>query len=152
MHTHSAVRHARTAGLLAVLLFQTPSSAEAAHPLITPKSTSLLRQSQDPIPNTERGKIVRLWLDAFNSGDEAKYKAFLEQYATKEGSTLEQRLERYRSVSKDLGVLKIKTAREDADGIYLEGETGTGSYMTATVNVTSKAPYQFAGLQLTIGQ
>jgi len=112
--------------------------------------------AQPKLPDTPQGKIVQAYLEAFNSGDEAKMKDFFLQNVSKEGLAvrpLEARLARTKEIQgdvKSLTVDKILTASDKT--ISLLAKSGRGETLTLTFEFEPNAPPKFGALRIEMGE
>jgi len=83
----------------------------------------LVPQAGKPValPDTPQGKHVKAYLDAFNTGDEKKYLAMVEEHfdpSTVKDRSLEERAKMFQRLKGDFGTLKVtKVAKASAEGV-----------------------------------
>lgn len=70
---------AKTRDLYSVL-FSKPLKKARVALLLPILLVGLVAQAQTTIPDTPAGKVLRAWLDAFNSGDRAKMEAYIKTF------------------------------------------------------------------------
>jgi retinol-binding protein 3 len=70
---------ARTRGLYSVL-FSKPLKKARVALLLPILLVGLVAQAQTTIPDTPAGKVLRAWLDTFNSGDRAKMETYIKTF------------------------------------------------------------------------
>lgn len=95
-------------------------------------------------PDTPAGRTLAAWLEAFNSADRAKLKAFLDVHVPK--GRVEDVLE-YREETGGFDLLRI-TKSEPTELTALVRARETGNYAELTLHVRSEPPHRTARLAL----
>ena len=126
--------------LMAASLIMT--AAPAAHAQSKPADVAF--------PATDRGRLARQWLDAYNGGDVAAYRKYMEANAESGGTPIDARVERYSQMRENLGNLTVLEAKETTDGIELKVKTAKGEEGTVTVMIGATAPYKFQAVRVEI--
>ena len=70
-------------------------------------------------PATDRGRLARQWLDAYNGGNQAGYRKFMETNAETGGTPIDARVERFGQMRESLGNLTVLEAKETPEGIEI---------------------------------
>jgi phosphohistidine phosphatase SixA len=106
-----------------------------------------------PSLQTPSTAVVGEYLRAFNSGDPAKMRAFFERSAVPNPArTIEQRLEIYATLLKDLGSLEIVSVEVGADNqVVVKTKTSTAKASTLTFALEAVAPYRLKSLNIQTG-
>ena len=106
------------------------------------------------LPDTPQGKHVKAYLDAFNSGDEKKYLAMLEDHfeATNlKERPLEERTKMFQRLKGDFGTFKVtKVTKASAEAITLLIPNKEGIEATFNFRFAAAAPYRINGLSVDI--
>lgn len=105
------------------------------------------------VPDTPQGKHVKAYLDAFNSGDEKKYLAMLEEHF--EPATMKQRVEErtkmFQRLRGDFGTFKVtKVAEASEEAIALLIPNKEGIEATFTFRFATSAPFKINGVGVDI--
>ncbi len=101
-------------------------------------------------PATDRGRLARQWLDAYNGGDESAYRKFMETNAETGDTPIDARVERFGQMRQNLGDLTVLEAKETADGIELKVRTAHGDQGTVTVMIGTQPPLRFQAVRVEI--
>ena len=116
----------------------------------------LVPQAGNPValPDTPQGKHVRAYMDAFNSGDEKKYLAMLEEHfdpATMKDRPVEERRTMFARLKGDFGTFKVsKVTKASADAISLLIPNQEGIEATFNFRFAAAAPYKINGIGIDI--
>lgn len=106
------------------------------------------------LPDTPQGKHVKAYLDAFNSGDEKKYLAMIEEHfdaATMKDRPVEERRKRFARLKGDFGTFKVsKVTKASADAISLLIPNQEGIEATFNFRFAAAAPYKINGIGIDI--
>ena len=106
------------------------------------------------LPDTPQGRRVKAFVDAFNSGDEAKFLKAQEEMMTPETLAkrpAEQRAKMYARMRGDFPTMKVKRAVAEPDQIRAVIEDRDGNEAIFTFDFEAKAPYKVKGLGIDIG-
>ena len=106
--------------------------------------------AQVAFPTGDRGKLARQWLDAYNGGDVAAYRQFMEANAETGGTPVDARVERYGQMQQNLGKLTVLEAKETSEGIELKVRTAHDEAGTVTVIISAAAPFKFQAVKVEI--
>lgn len=106
------------------------------------------------LPETPQGRRVKAFIEAFNSGDEARFLKAQEEMMT--ADTLakrpaEQRAKMYARLRGDFPVMKIKRAVAEPGQIRAIIEDRDGNEATFTFDFEATAPYKVKGIGIDIG-
>lgn len=143
--------------LVCGLLALTPSGSWARHAGAAPNSRTQSGSEaagRDSVgtarlPDTQAGKRVAGFLEAFNAGQEAEMRVYLEANLSPEGARqrpVEGRLQALRQIREDTGVLeleRITRVREDALTVVARG--GTGKWLEISFAFEAEPPHRFLG-------
>lgn len=105
---------------------------------------------QVTLPATDRGRLARQWLDAYNGGDPAAYRKFMETNAEAGDTPIDARVERFGQMRQNLGNLTVLGAKETTEGIELKVRTTKGEEGTVTVMIGTNAPVKFQAVRVEI--
>jgi hypothetical protein len=106
------------------------------------------------LPDTPQARHVKAYIDAFNSGDEAKFLETQEKMMTAETLAkrpADQRAKMYARLRGDFPVMKIKRAAASAEQIRAVIEDRDGNEAIFTFDFEAKAPYKVKGIGIDIG-
>ena len=112
----------------------------------------LVPQAGKPValPDTPQGKHVKAYLDAFNSGDEKKYLAMVEEHfeaSTLKERPLEERAKMFQRLKGDFGTFKVaKVAKASAEAITLLIPNKEGIEATFNFRFAAAAPHKITGI------
>ncbi len=70
------------------------------------------------MPDTPQGKHVKAYLEAFNSGDEKKYLAMIEEHfdpSAVKGRPVEERAKMFQRLKGDFGTFKVTKVTKDSE-------------------------------------
>ena len=103
-------------------------------------------------PETEVGKRVEAYFNAFNSGDENDMRTYLEQNvapgALKE-RPIEQRMSMYRQLKSDLSTLEpVKIIKESTDAIKLVARSAKESWVELTFEFEKSSAYKLLSIRI----
>jgi D-alanyl-D-alanine carboxypeptidase len=104
--------------------------------------------ASDIFPDTQRGRIARAFVAAFNAG-EPEVRAFLQTSSSSEGGpSIDERVTRFAHAKSELGTLTpMRLVAESASGVELIARTATGDQLRLSV-LTAGDPPRFAGLRV----
>ena len=106
------------------------------------------------LPDTPQGKHVKAYLDAFNSGDEKKYLAMVEQHfdpTTMKDRPAAERAKMFQRLQGDFGTFKVtKVAKASAEAISLLIPNKEGIEATFSFRFASTAPFKINGIGVDI--
>ena len=106
------------------------------------------------LPDTPQGKHVKEFIDAFNSGDEAKFLKTQEDLMSSEALAkrpADQRAKMYARMKGDFPTLKVKRAAATPEQIRAVLEDRDGNDAIFTFDFEAKAPYKIKGIGIDIG-
>ncbi|TLY31749.1 MAG: beta-lactamase family protein [Ignavibacteria bacterium] len=112
--------------------------------------------AQVALPDTPAGKVAKQYIDAFNSGDDAKLRQFFIDNVAPKGLAerpVEARLERakqFRQEAKSLTPQKILDTGPNSLGVV--ARAGNGDILTLTFEFDTTALYKLAGLRVDLGE
>ena len=112
----------------------------------------MVPQTATPValPDTPQGKHLKAYLDAFNSGDEKKYLAMVEEHfepSTLKDRPLEERAKMFQRLKGDFGTFKVtKVAKASAEAITLLIPNKEGVEATFNFRFATAAPYKINGI------
>ena len=115
-----------------------------------PAARAQSKPADAAFPATDRGRLARQWLDAYNGGDAAAYRKYMEANAESGGTPIDARVERYGQMRENLGNLTVVEAKETTDGIELRVKTAKGEEGTVTVMIGATAPFKFQAVRVEI--
>jgi hypothetical protein len=106
------------------------------------------------LPDTPQAKHVKAYLDAFNSGDEAKFLKAQEALMSTEALArrpADQRAKMYGRMKGDFGTLKILRVAASAEQIRVVIPDKEGNEAIFSFDFESAAPYKIKGIGVDIG-
>jgi len=106
------------------------------------------------LPSTPQAKHVKAYIDAFNSGDEAKFMKVQEALMSPETLArrpAEQRAKMYARLRGDFPTMKIKRAAATAEQIRAVIEDRDGNEAIFSFDFETKAPFKIKGIGIDIG-
>ena len=106
------------------------------------------------LPDTPQARHVKAYIDAFNSGDEAKFMKAQEALMSPETLArrpAEQRAKMYARLRGDFPTMKIKRAAATAEQIRAVIEDRDGNEAIFSFDFETKAPFKIKGLGIDIG-
>jgi hypothetical protein len=106
------------------------------------------------LPDTPQGKHVKTFVDAFNSGDQAKFLKTQEELMTAEALAkrpADQRAKMYSRLRGDFPVMKIKRAVSTPEQIRAVIEDRDGNEAIFSFDFEAKAPFKIKGIAIDIG-
>lgn len=115
-----------------------------------PTARAQSKPAEVAFPATDRGRLARQWLDAYNGGDQAAYRKYMEANAESGGTPIDARVERFGQMRENLGNLTVLEATETTEGIELKVKTAKGEEGTVTVMISGIAPYKFQAVRVEI--
>ena len=116
----------------------------------------LVPQAVKPValPDTPQGKHVKAYLDAFNSGDEKKYLAMVEEHfepSAAKDRPVEERARMFQRLKGDFGTFKVtKVTKGSDDEIILLIPNKEGIEATFTFRFATTAPFKINGIGVDI--
>ena len=117
---------------------------------VAPSARAQSKAGEVAFPATDRGRLARQWLDAYNGGDVAAYRKYMEANAESGDTPIDARVERFGQMRENLGNLTILEAKESTEGIELKVKTAKGEAGTVTVMISATAPFKFQALRVEI--
>ena len=106
------------------------------------------------LPDTPQGKHVRAYLDAFNSGNEKKYLAMVEEHfepSAVKDRPVEERAKMFQRLKGDFGTFKVtKVTKNSAEAISLLIPTKEGIEATFNFRFATTAPFKINGIGVDI--
>jgi hypothetical protein len=112
------------------------------------------RDAPAALPDTPQAKRVQAYLDAFNSGDEAKFLRAQEDLMSADALAkrpADQRAKMYGRLRGDFGTLKIKRVAATAEQIRAVIPDRDGNEAIFSFDFEEKAPYKIKGIGIDIG-
>ena len=106
------------------------------------------------LPDTPQGKHVKTFVDAFNSGDQAKFLKTQEELMTAEALAkrpADQRAKMYSRLRGDFPAMKIKRAASTPEQIRAVIEDRDGNEAIFSFDFEAKAPFKIKGIAIDIG-
>jgi hypothetical protein len=106
------------------------------------------------LPDTPQAKRVQAYVDAFNSGDEARFLKAQEENMMPEALArrpADQRAKMYARLRGDFPALKIKRVAASAAQIRAVIENRDGEEAIFSFDFEAKAPYRISGIGVDIG-
>ena len=106
------------------------------------------------LPATPQGKIVKAYIEAFNTGDEKKFLAVQEELMAPEALARRPATDRAKMFSRmkgDFGTLTVKRAVSAPDQIRAVMENKDGDEAIFSFDFTTKAPFKIKGIGVDIG-
>ena len=91
-----------------------------------------------PIPGTPAGRVLTAWLQAFDSGDRAKFKAFLQRYEPQRLPQLDDEMQ-FRAMTGGFDLRKIEKSGADSITALVQ-EHLSDQFARLTFNLQSSAP------------
>lgn len=106
-------------------------------------------------PSTLAGRTAAAYIEAFNSGDPEKIRAFETTYRAASALAdrpVEQRLERYEQLRKDLGTLRVDSVQDGGpQDVALTVQSSTkGDWVVMSFELEKVEPHRLIGIQLEI--
>ena len=135
--------------LAAVLTMQGQVVAQGGPP---PKPVP--KDAPAKLPDTPQGKHVKAYIDAFNSGDEARFLKAQEELMAADALVrrpADQRAKMYARMRGDFPAMKIKRAAATAEQIRAVIEDRDGNEAIFTFDFEAKPPYKIKGIAIDIG-
>lgn len=120
---------------------------------------AVAQQNPPTVPDTPAGKLLAFMLEAFNSGDEGQWMAFIDEHwkpSDEEGAN-ERRLGMFARLHSELGGLDLRRIEESTDyqiTALLQGQRPSGPYewVKATVYADSLAPHKVTMMSVRPGE
>jgi hypothetical protein len=106
------------------------------------------------LPDTPQAKQVKAYIEAFNSGDEAKFLKAQEDLMSAEALAKRPAADRarmYKRIHGDFGTLKIERALSTPEQIRAVMRDKDGNEAIFSFNFEAKAPYKITGIAVDIG-
>ena len=106
------------------------------------------------LPDTPQAKHVKAYIDAFNSGDQAKFMKVQEELMSAEALArrpADQRAKMYARLRGDFPTMKVKRAAATAEQIRAVIEDRDGNEAIFSFDFESKAPFRIKGIAIDIG-
>ena len=116
---------------------------------VAPAACAQSKPGEVAFPATDRGRLARQWLDAYNGGDVAAYRKYMEANTESGDTPIDARVERYGQM-REIGNLTVLEAKESTEGIDLRVKTAKGEAGTVTVMISATAPFKFQALRVEI--
>lgn len=116
----------------------------------------LVPQAAEPaaLPDTPQGRHLAAYLEAFNTGDQAKYLAMMDDHvdaALLKKRSVEERGKLFQRMRGDFATLKpSKVLKASAEQIQLAIPDKEGTLATFTFDFASAAPFRIAGIAVEI--
>ena len=106
-------------------------------------------------PSTLAGRTAAAYIEAFNSGDREKVRAFETSYRAASALAdrpVEQRLERYEQLRKDLGTLRVESVQDGGphDVALTVQSSAKGDWVVMSFELEKVEPHRLIGIQLEI--
>ena len=106
------------------------------------------------LPNTPQGKHLKAYVDAFNTGNEKKYLAMLEEHfdpAVMKGRTVEERAKMFQRLKGDFRTFKItKVVKASAEAISVLIPNKEGIAATFNFRFATAAPHKISWIGIDI--
>ncbi len=118
--------------------------------VIAPVARAQSKPAEVAFPATDRGRLARQWLDAYNGGDAAAYRKYMETNAESGRTPIDARIERFGQMRENLGNLTVLEANETTEGIELKVKTAKGDEGKVTVMIGAQAPFKFQAVRVEI--
>ena len=102
------------------------------------------------VPDTPQGKHVKAYLEAFNSGDEKKYLAMIEEHfdpSAVKGRPVEERAKMFQRLKGDFGTFKVTKVTKDSEeeiSLMVPNKEGIGA--TLTFRFGTASPFKINGI------
>lgn len=115
--------------------------------------TKTLKPLLDKLPQSGAGLTIRKYIEAYNSGDEEKMKAFLMEYAKNnpDSPPLEKRLQNYKNIRGKLGKITFINYGFSEDGGWEVNMSAEGEpQVKFTFHIEPNSPWHFEGLMVTV--
>lgn len=111
------------------------------------------RTAPATLPDTPQGRRVKSFVEAFNSGDEARFLKAQEEMMTETLAKrpADQRAKMYARLRGDFPVMKIKRAVAEPEQIRAVIEDRDGNEAIFTFDFEPKPPYKVKGIGIDIG-
>lgn len=106
------------------------------------------------LPDTPQGKHVKAFIEAFNSGDQAKFMKAQEDLMTAAAlarRTADERARMYARLRGDFPTMKVKRAVATAEQIRAVIEDRDGNEAIFSFDFETRAPFKIKGLGIDIG-
>lgn len=139
-----------TAAFCLVLLAQQPQVVTQGGPPPAP----VPRDAPATLPATPQGKIVKAYIDAFNSGDEQKFLKVQEDLMSPDVLARRPAAERAKMYSRlrgDFGTLTVKRAVGTAAQVRAVVPDREGNEAIFSFDFEAAAPYKIKGIAVDIG-
>lgn len=106
------------------------------------------------LPDTPQGKHVKAYIEAFNSGDEKKYLAMVEEHfdpGTMKDRPVEERAKMFQRLKGDFGTFKVtKVVKASPEAISLLIPNSEGIEATFNFRFSPTTPYKINGIGVDI--
>ena len=106
------------------------------------------------LPDTPQGRHVKAYVEAFNTGDEKKYLAMVEEHfdpAAMKDRTVEDRAKMFQRLKGDFGTFKItKVVKASAEAISVLIPNKEGIEATFNFRFAAAAPFKINGIGVDI--
>ena len=139
-----------TAAFCLAILVQQPNVVTQGGPPPEPVPTT----APATLPDTPQGKIVKAYIDAFNSGDEQKYLKAQETLMSPDVLAKRPVAERSKMFSRlrgDFGTLKVQRAVGTAGQIRVVVPDKEGNEAIFSFDFDTAVPYKIKGIRVDIG-
>jgi CubicO group peptidase (beta-lactamase class C family) len=111
---------------------------------------SLAQNNEVKLPETEAGKRVAAYIAAFNSGDEAKMRAFFQENVPEEmlkRRPIEARLEVYREMRGEIQTISVrKVVEAKPEKISIVAQSGRGEWVRFNFMFERQPPHKLMGI------
>jgi hypothetical protein len=135
--------------LLMVLMFQGQVVTQGG-----PPPAPVPKDAPKILPDTPQGKHVKAYIEAFNSGDEAKFLKAQEELMTAEALARRPAADRakmFKRMRGDFDKLEVKRAAATAQQIRAVMADKDGNEAIFSFDFEAKAPYKIKGIGIDIG-
>jgi phosphohistidine phosphatase SixA len=101
------------------------------------------------IPDTPAGKLARMYLEAFNSPDSTRMRAFIEQHLLPNPTrTTEARMQSWRKTFETLGALTVAGVRSSSPNEIVLDVRSKGGDLVVTTTVSAEQPDRAASITI----
>lgn len=119
-----------------------------------PPPAPVPRNAPATLPDTPQAKLVKAYIDAFNTGDEAKFLKTQEAIMSPDALArrpAEDRAKMFKRMRGDFDKLEVKRAVATAEQIRAIMPDKDGNEAIFSFNFDAKAPYKIKGIGIDIG-
>jgi len=142
--------------MISILLVSAVLSLQAGQVVVQggPPPKPVPKNAPAALPDTPQAKHVKAYLDAFNSGDEAKFLKLQEELMSTDTLArrpADQRAKMYARMRGDFPAMRIKRVAASAEQIRAVVEDRDGNEAIISFDFETKPPFKIKGIGIDIG-